>query len=723
MASPSADQDPEGTTMTFRLTAPRACLLSTATVLALCAAPVVAQEADETVFQMLGRIILGTGTPKIAIDTPQAVTALEQEDLDRRQPSSIGEMLRGVPGVQAAGASARPMGQAFNIRGIGNSEQTASEERIKVVIDGAPKFFEQYRMGSFFADLELFKRVEILRGPASSTLYGSGTIGGVIAFTTKDAADFLADGETTALRFKGGYESNGDATRLGVIYAHRAGNADFLMSLNTSSGDEKVDGSGNVLPGTAHEAMSGLAKGTLTFGNDSDQTLTLSMSRTDTDLDDTAVAQTGGGETIPLFGFADIHAIDDTATLTYRNSFASNDLLDLTVQLSFTDTDVTKRNFNGSPFPCAVGTFQVLCPSNYAYTTTALKIENTADISSGDWENYLTFGVQLSEQDRTAVSSLGALGFHPEGTDEKLGVYAQGEFVWNDRLTIIPGLRVDFGDRTPSASTVALGGTPVEDEAVSPKISALYKLNDTWGVFGTLARTERMPTLDELYSTDGGRLPSMNLEKEEADSVELGLTYQRAGLFTAEDSLQLKATAFHSNLENLIVSNSAIGLVPRYLNVRAAEIWGAELEAGYDSERWFASLGYSNVRSAYRDMPSRDANGLTIADTPAENVALTLGVKLPDQGLVVGWTAYYYDAITTNAVSTSALGTITPTYTPAYDTHDLFVTWKPETGALAGIDVTLTVENVFDADYKNNLSLDRAQGMNAKLSIGKSVTW
>ena len=51
------------------------------------------------------------------------------------------------------------------------------------------------------------------------------------------------------------------------------------------------------------------------------------------------------------------------------------------------------------------------------------------------------------------------------------------------------------------------------------------------------------------------------------------------------------------------------------------------------------------------------------------------------------------------------------------------MTWKPEDGALAGMDVTLTVENVFDADYKNNLSLDRAQGMNAKLSVGKNFTW
>ncbi len=567
--------------------------------------------------------------------------------------------------------------------------------------------------------------MEILRGPASSTLYGSGTIGGVVAFTTKDAADYLGEGETSALRFKLGYESNGDVVKPGVIWAHRAGNADFLLALNTSHGGDKTDGAGNVIAGTAHESISGLVKGKLTFGNDDDQSLTLAISRTDTDLDDAAVAQSGGAANIPTFGFADIHAIDDTATLTWRNGFAANDLLDLTVQLSYTKTDLSKRDFTGAAFSCGPGTLQVLCDSDFAYGTTALKIENNADLSSGDWKNTLTFGVELTEKERQATSSLGPMPFHPEGTDSRIGAYAQGEFVWNDRLTIIPGLRVDFAKRRPSAFTAGLGGVVVEDAAVSPKVSALYKLDDNWGVFGTLARTERIPTLDEMYSTDGGRLVSPNLEKEEANTIELGFTYKREDLFSDGDSLNLKVTGFHNDVANLIVTNTATGAVPRYDNARAAEIWGGEIEAAYDADRWFASVGYSNVKSAYRDMPvilGNDPNGLTVADTPAQNIALTLGAKFPDRDLAVGWTAFYYDAITTNSVST-ATGLITPTHTPAYDTHDLFVTWKPQDGALAGIDVTLTVENVFDADYKNNLSLDRAQGMNAKLTIGKNFTW
>lgn len=685
-------------------------LLSTCAVLAL-ATPAAAQEG-EGLFQMLGRLILGTGTAKVAIDTPQAVSVLEQEDLDRKQATSIAEIVKGIPGVQAAGAAARTMGQAFNIRGIGNTEQTASEERIKVIVDGAPKFFEAYRLGSFFADPELFKRVEILRGPGTSTLYGSGTVGGAVIFTTKDASDFLGEGETTALRFKGSYGSNGDHLGAGVIYAHRAGNAEFLAALNASTSAAMQDGSGAILETGDVETASALVKGKWVLGNDGDQDLTLAFSRTDGEIDDAPVDQTTG---TTAFGTHDVSKLDGTLTATWHHGVAANDLLDLTVQLSYATTDVSKRGFSLAAM-CAPGRSAVLCDSDYGYATTTLKVENVADLSTGAWENYLTTGLQLSRQARTATSIVGPLGFHPEGTDEKLGLYAQGEFVWNETLTLIPGLRVDFGHRTPSAATVAAGGAEVEDEALSATFSAMYKLSDAVSIFGTLASTERMPTLDELYTAENGQTTSMGLEKEAAKSIELGLTFQREGVFTEGDSLLMKTTLFHNDFTNLIASNTAAGAGnPRFANIRDAEIWGGEIEASYDAERWFASLAYSKVKS--RD----GSTGLTLQDTPAENVALTLGAKLPDQGLTIGWKAYYYDGITTYTN-----GTATPNAIGSgqnFDTHDLFVTWSPQAGALQGIDINLTVENVFDATYKPGLMRETAPGMNAKLSISKGFSW
>lgn len=143
---------------------------------------------------LLDRVVIGAGVEKVAIDTPQAVTVLDQEAIEAEQPMTIGEIFRQVPGVTIVGSD-RVAGQSFNIRGIGDLG-SADESKIIVSVDGAVKFYEQYRMGSFFSDPELYKRVEVLRGPASSTLYGSGAIGGVVNFTTKDASDLLQDGQT-----------------------------------------------------------------------------------------------------------------------------------------------------------------------------------------------------------------------------------------------------------------------------------------------------------------------------------------------------------------------------------------------------------------------------------------------------------------------------------------------------------------------------------------------
>ena len=74
-------------------------------------------------------------------------------------------------------------------------------------------------MVSTYSDPELYKSVEVLRGPASSTLYGSGTLAGVVNLTSKDAADFIQPGLMGAVRLKAAYDSNGDGTVTSGIWA------------------------------------------------------------------------------------------------------------------------------------------------------------------------------------------------------------------------------------------------------------------------------------------------------------------------------------------------------------------------------------------------------------------------------------------------------------------------------------------------------------------------
>ena len=689
-----------------------ACLLMTS---ALLAAPAAAQDGGT----FLGRLVFGAGQQKVAIDTPQAVTALEQEDIDREQAANVGQILRNVPGAQTAGSD-RPLGFAFNIRGIGATEQSASEARIIVNVDGVPKFYEQYRMGSFFSDPELYRRVEVLRGPGSATLYGSGAIGGVVNFETKDASDFIPEDGTGALRLKFGLETNGNGRSASVIYATRpTEGAEFLAALGYRTADDyrtgDSDGTGTTVTGSGFTAPSALLKGTFRL-NDA-QTLRLSWQRFTSDADDTTLAQTGGGEAIATgFGSVDRQVRDDTISLDWRH--AGDGWLNPRIQLAYSDTTVEQSDARslttGLPQPClpVSSNANVFCDVTYAYRTLVLKAENTASQSGAGWDNFLTFGVQATAQRRVADAA-GPLGFHPEGTDTKVGLYAQSELVIGDRLTLIPGARIDFGQRRPGEDVP--GGADVDDTASALTFAALYDVTDSLSVFGSVARTERLPTLDELYSSSTTKAPALDLEKEEATNVELGLAYSRDGLFAPDDSLQLKATVFRNRIDNLIAVTPTADTV-FFRNLARAAFEGAELEAGYETDRFFGRVAWSSVRGTDRDF------GYTLSTTPADSLALTLGGRLPDRGIEFGWRGTFVDDITT-ATRNVTTGVVTETAFADYETHDLFVSWKPEDGPLAGFDLQLAVENVLDTPYRNNLALDQGRGRTVKFSLARAITW
>lgn len=678
--------------------------------------PAFAQEATQATnakeIMVMNRIVLGAGREKVAIETPQAVTVIDQEDLDSEQASSINRVFENVPGVQGTGGD-NMLGFAFNIRGMGKVDDAAGEARIIVNVDGVPKFYEQYRMGNFFSDVEMYKQVEVLRGPGSSTLYGTGAIGGVVNFTTKDAADFIKEGKTSALRFKAGYESNGDSWLGSVIYATRLGdNFEVLGNFNYRTTDDYKDGDGKRVVGSNGRAWSGLLKGTYYFGDGNEQSLRFSYQRFQSSIDDGPLVRTGGNFA-STFGNVDRDTTDDTFIVAYENPVSGNPWLDYTLQFSYSNTQVEQHDaeFAFMCNPSAVSTMNVMCDVTYAYETYTVKAENTFELSSGAWENYITTGIQFSHQNRKAESDA-YLTFHPEGENQKIGVYAQGEFIWNDRLTIMPGLRIDFASRKPDASIP--NAQEVDDTAVSPKIAVLYKLTDNWGVFGTLARTERMPTLDELFSYDATRPASLDLDKETADSVEVGVSYSTFGLLNADDSLQLKATLFKNDIENMIVSGVAGLGQNRYVNVDEAEIWGGELEGSYSAERWFARVAYSNITA--RNKKTK----VPLSTVPADTFALTLGGRLPEYGVEYGWRGTFVSGVWSPDL-TSTSGALKDH--PSYDLHRVFVSWRPDSGFLEGFRVDFSVDNIFDETFRNNLYLDNGRGRTFNLSLTKQLDW
>ncbi len=126
------------------------------------------------------RELVVTGTPgaRNAMETPQSVTAVGEEDLHAFRSASLGDLLaRAVPGaanIQTGSQVGIPV-----LRGL-------SGTRVRVLQNGVGQEFYQYG-ARHHPTTSLFEaqRVEVVRGP-SSILYGSDALGGAVNILTKE---------------------------------------------------------------------------------------------------------------------------------------------------------------------------------------------------------------------------------------------------------------------------------------------------------------------------------------------------------------------------------------------------------------------------------------------------------------------------------------------------------------------------------------------------------
>ncbi len=654
------------------------------------ASPAVNAQDSQNSGIMLDRVVVTAGKEKIAIDTPQAVSVVDQEDIDEKQGNTVGEVLKELPGVTVVGSD-RVLGQSFNIRGIG-SLGSADEPRLIVTVDGATKFYEQYRMGSFFSEPELYKRIEVLRGPASSTLYGSGALAGVINLTTKDASDFLVSGDKWALRVKGGYASNGNGKLGSVIGAYKFSDSfEVLASINKRTSGNFEDGSGNTIIGSEFEAYSGLLKGTYTFGANRDQKLTASYQQWSSDADDAQYSQTG---TLADFGRVDRKVLDKTAVIKYEHLGYANPWLNLKIIGSFSDTTVEQENSTAF-IPSTLFEDGV-----YGYKTYQFKAENTFEKKTASYKNYLTVGIQGSEQTRLAETAVtGGHTFHPEGKSQLIGGYLQNEFIWKDKLTLIPGIRVDYQKLSPGDQISGNLQETADFNAVSPKLAAHYKFNNHFAVFGSYAHTERMPVLDEIFDAASG---NFNIAPEISDNVEAGIALSYDNLIKNSDAFRVKVTLYNNDVKNLISRETQVS---PYTNTDKARLYGLELEGSYQSDSVFAKFAYTRARG--RD---EDAD-VWLNSVPADQLNVTLGGYLPQYDVSFGWKGTF--AAGQDKVS----GTISAT--DGYAVHGLFASWKPDSHEFKGLEARVTVDNLFDRDYKEHLAGDPGTGRTIKFTLSK----
>jgi len=670
--------------------------------------------------------IYGTSNPLPVFDYPGQVTVVDRDALETLAPSSISDALRDVPGLDFAGGPRRT-GELPTIRGL-------SGQNVLILLDGARQSFTSAHDGRFFVDPELIGTAEVVRGPASA-LYGSGAVGGVLAFESVDADDLLADDEVWGARARIGNQSVNEESLASITAYTRQGAFDGIASFGIrQSGDIEL-ASGANLP-SDDDIQTALVKGSYAV------TDALTVEGSWQRFSNIAIEPNNGQGTAGTGdSVLDRDVEKDIATDTFRLGVNynpdANDWIDVGFTAYQTSSDVDE--------------FDATIPRTTVrdIETTGVSLRNASRFSLGLAEATLTIGgdwykdKQVGTDDETTDGTRGGV---PNGESAFMGVFAQIEAVVDTaagQFVVIPGMRFDSFE---SSSSIA-PGEDNSDDAVSPRFATSFapKGANWLRLFGAYSEGFRAPSINELY-LDGVHfsiphpvlfdpaagsfvlspnnfIPNPDLVPEETQTVEFGAGVDFEKIFVASDRFQAKVSYFETEADELInlsvnVAPAAACFAPPFFqpcdwgtsesaNVDNAELEGWEGELHYDSDRFFARASFSTIDG------TNLADGSDLGSLTPDRVAVNLGLKVPEWNSLVG-ARVQHAADFEQRVSDGAGGFTLQDERDSYMVVDLYATWRPE--MIEGLRLDVGVDNVFEEDYERVFAGVSAPGTNYKIA-------
>lgn len=699
--------------------------------------------------------VTATRTQRALVEVPGTVDVIDREQLDNQLVRELKDLFRYTPGVSVTSTSGRFTGASgVRIRGLDGN-------RVAILVDNVP-VSDTFNFGSYlnanrnFVDLETLKRVEVVRGPASS-LYGSDALGGVVAFVTKDPSDYLSADKHSYVGLKFGYEGDWNGLFAGatgafggerwsgmVAVSHRQGQEAQNQGDNrarnytrTAPNPQQVDGrsvlgklvyapnaqqrfkltvEGNEDDGRI-EALSGIdarspsaSQRILSQDGRDHQTRARVSLRHELDALDTALA-------------------DDLFWQLYRQDSAS---LQRTDELRGNNT----RRHNEHHFDQRV--YGLLVNAHKAIDTGTLRHDITYGLE-GSWtdtrEKRDGYSLNLANG---AVSKLVGQDLFPVrdfpmSETTKLGVYAQDEMrLLDGRLSLIPGVRVDYFRLSPRVDDIFRQDNPgvaaetIDEQQVSPKFGAVWRFSDVWSAYANYAHGFRAPPYNDVnigFTNLQARYTAIanpDLKSETSRGGELGLRFNDTVGY-------LGVSVYYTDYRNFIESYAPAGVNAEGLllfqsrNVDDVVIKGAEARAGVDLGALAGWQGWSvNSAVAYSQ-----GDNLT-DDTPLNSVDPlrgTLGVAFDSER----WGAEVIGTF----VARKRRPQLASYYTPGgYATLDLMGHWEFAPGAK----VTAGIFNLADRRYvdwnalpngtlDSSTVLDRFTGAGRTASVSLAVSW
>lgn len=564
-------------------------------------------------------VVTGSISDRSIRESANPITVISPLELENRNLTSFGSILETVPGIipPASGDQASYSGRTYdnsatnlNIRGYSPSGTLTAST--KYILDGVE--LTDYRALNYL-DPNSIEKIEVSRGPMSSTLYGTGSSGGIIQIFTKKGSGNLKLNFRTMLTSKESKYDDANPLNSDYSLSLRGGKADFgynvalnyaLFPVSRWAINNGIDEQDWVLSSGVYGVISNVKV---------DLNVQYSSNELGRGLYQTwyKVALENGWanpERLKSTSLTDYRYrnIGKTMTLNIRQPLSDNLYHNLTAGISNTESNIDYY----TPY-LSSGTNYYTKYNNY-YKRTSLKyFLNLIQPIVADLKVDLTGGFEYSKGVADALS----IGFNvpydenvyqqvvpsyggsmQTSSSATTGIFAEGVWGFQNNLFLTTGFRLEkntsYGDDLGWYTMPRIGLTYIVslgDFTFKPRFS--------WGKSTQAlspAYKQSSRSVNGSYTTI--YLANGDLKPQEQSGYEIGTD------FFLSDYLSLGVTYYDQKVDNLIQSATIPSTDPntsiyQYQNVSKVYNKGIELNGKIIYDRFMLNLSYTHVSSKY----------------------------------------------------------------------------------------------------------------------------
>ena len=687
--------------------------------------------------------VTATRTARELQDVASSVSIITEKEIEQNLVTDMAELVRYEPGVNVTNDNRTGSG-SFNIRGMDGN-------RVRITIDGVdqPKAFDStkvfLRSQRNYIDVDTLKSVEIVKGPAS-TVHGSDAVGGVVAFMTKDPADYLnVPGDTTYASIKASYASADDGFNETLSLANRTGDLESMLVYTRRDAHEQKTHGGTDIDGDARgqanpqKGGSNNLLGKVQYQLTDDQRIGLTAEWFDADIMTNIRSLQGSQATGNDSAYNRFDADDTTkrTRLGLKHEWHTSNVVFDTLQWSLNWQHAETNQVTHDAMLVDIDPnilVENLQPQErlrdyvYAETSWQLDLNLGKGVDFDSHSHLLSYGLSYERKEQENLNTTSYLlnpaneptpdisRYAPLVTVNHIGFYLQDEISFlNDRLLVGPGIRYDH--YAPDTRSDAFYTGQVNEQAYdkwSFKLGAVYEFTDTISGFAQFSQGFSTPDLFAMYFEENRPngapvqiTPNPNLTPETSNSFEVGLR--------AENQLgSAEITTFYNTYDDFIELQFQglrfEGFVPvmqfQYENLSVATIKGVEFKSQLLlDEILSAPVGSRlNMAAAW----SQGEGGERGAEQPLNSIApltavLGLGYDAPtgNWGSDLHWTLVAGKDESDISQGDAAAGDMNENgsgeqfATPGYGLLDLTVYYKPH----ENVTINAGIFNITDKQY------------------------